>query len=311
MNKEIGGYFELETIKGESYFKDCIALNSGRSSLRYIIRANNIKTLHTPYYTCWSVTDTIKEEGVEIRFYNIDENFLPTKEFKEDDFILYTNYFGVNGKNIKELSQKYKNLIIDNAQSFFFPLEIGLSSFNSVRKFFGVPDGSYLKCNKILNKDFEQDISYKRSLFLLKRHDLGANAAYNDFQLSEATFELNKNIKLMSNLTCNLLKGIDYDFIKQRRLQNFKIYDEILKSSNELKIKLDCDDIPMVYPYLIKKEGLREKLIQNKIYIAKYWAPLEDNLFESNFQKFLLPLPLDQRYNEEDIKRVIGHILNQ
>ena len=310
MKKEIGGFFELETIKGAPYFKNCLAFNSGRSSLRYIIRANKIKTLYLPYYTCWSVTDTVKEENVEIKFYNIDENFLPVQEFSENDFILYTNYFGANGKNVKKLAQLYKNLIVDNAQSFFFPLEIGLCSFNSIRKFFGVPDGSYLKCNKILNEELEKDISYKRSLFLLKRHDLGANAAYNDFKLAEAAFELNKNIKIMSNLTANLLLGIDYEFVKQKRLENFKIYNDILKSTNELKISLDKDDIPMVYPYLIKKESLREKLIQNKVYVAKYWAPLEDNLFESNFQKYLLPLPLDQRYDKEDIERVLECLLN-
>lgn len=303
--REIGGYFELETSKGKPYFNNLIQLNSGRSSLRYCIRAMNIKKIHAPYYTCWSVFDTLKEENVEIEFYNIDENFMPVQKFSENDFIIYTNYFGICTKQAKILSAQYKNLILDNAQAFFAPLDLGLIGFNSARKFFGVPDGSYLRCPNILKEKFEQDISYKRALYLLKRHDLGANAAYNDFQLSEATFELNKNIKFMSDLTNHLLSGIDYEYVKRKRLENFEIYHNSLKTTNGLKFELDSLDIPMVYPYLIKKEGLRQKLIENKIYTAKYWQPLEDNLFESDFQKYIFPLPLDQRYGKEDIEEVL------
>ncbi len=305
--KEIGGYFELEVNPVESFkpHEGAICLNSGRSSLRYIIRASKIKKIHAPYYTCWCVFDTLKEENVEVEFYNIDKNFMPVCEFDENDFVLYTNYFGICTKQAKTLSEKYKNLILDNAQAFFAPLELGFASFNSVRKFFGVPDGSYLKCKGVLDLPFEKDISYKRALYMLKRHDLGANAAYQDFQLSEATFELNKKIKLMSNLTSHLLSGINFENARKQRLSNFQIYHNALKGTNELQFELDFLDVPMVYPYLIEKEGLRQKLIENKIYVAKYWTPLDDYMYESKFEKYLLPLPLDQRYGKKDIEEVL------
>ena len=305
MKKEIGGFFELEIQKRIPYFNDAITLNCGRSALRYIIRAFNIKKLHLPYYTCWSVIDTVKEEKVEIEFYNIDYNFMPTKEFNDSDFIIYTNYFGVCGDNVEKLSKKYRNLIVDNAQAFFSPLNFGIASFNSARKFFGVSDGAYLKSQKKLEQKFEKDISYKRALYLLKRLDVGANEAYNNFQMSEATFELNKKIKTMSNLTSNILENIDYQYVKNKRLENFKIYHNKLKAKNELKIKPAAFDVPMVYPYMTKKEGLREKLIQNKIYVAKYWQPIDDNMTESLFQKYIIPLPLDQRYDKKDISLII------
>ena len=52
MSKEIGGFIELELKQGKHFHKSAILLNSARSALRYVIRAYNIREIHTPYYTC-------------------------------------------------------------------------------------------------------------------------------------------------------------------------------------------------------------------------------------------------------------------
>ena len=79
---------------------------------------------------------------------------MPTIIFDDNSYVLYTNYFGICAKNIKELAKKYKNLIVDNAQAFYMP-KYGIASFNSLRKFFGVPDGSFLMCDKTINEIFK------------------------------------------------------------------------------------------------------------------------------------------------------------
>ena len=136
--KEIGGYFELELDKRNLFYPDAIALNSARNCLRYIIRAYNITEIYVPYYTCNVVWQAIRSEGCKIKFYHIDDKFMPVQEFQKEDFVLYSNYFGVCAGNVKILSEKYPNLIVDNAQAFYMP-SLGLASFNSPRKFFGVP----------------------------------------------------------------------------------------------------------------------------------------------------------------------------
>lgn len=303
LSKEIGGYFELETAAGIEFYPDATALNSARNCLRYVIRAYEIKEIYIPYYTCDVVWRAAQSENCEVKFYHIDENFLPTQEFKKDDFVLYTNYFGVCAKNVKDLSKKYPNLIVDNAQAFYMP-KSGLASFYSPRKFFGVPDGGYLFTDKKLDDNFAKNKSFHRCSHLLKRLDLSATEGYADFKINDASLE-DEPIELMSDLTRKLLTGIDYKKAKEKRLNNFNILNKTLKQTNGLELRLSSDDVPMVYPYFVQKEGLREKLIENKIYVATYWSALNEEFFESKLQKYLLPLPIDQRYGETEMKRIL------
>ena len=302
--KEIGGYFELELDNHYNNIPNgVITLNTARNALRYVIRAYKIKEIYVPYYTCPVVWETIEKESCKINYYHIDNNFMPTEDLPNDAYILYTNYFGICAKNVKELVKKYKNLIVDNAQAFYMP-KCGVASFNSVRKFFGVSDGALLQSDKILKVDFEQDTSYQRFMYLLKRVDKDAQFGYQDFQQNEASFT-DEPIKNMSNLTKTMLNSIDTEKAKKIRLNNFEYLHNNLSNSNELKFNLDEDDVPMVYPYLIKKDSLRSKLIDNKIYVAQYWSTLPDRYFESYMQKYFLPLPIDQRYNVDNMNRII------
>ena len=41
--REFGGYIEIEHYKGNEYHTGCLALNSGRNCLRYLIRARQIR----------------------------------------------------------------------------------------------------------------------------------------------------------------------------------------------------------------------------------------------------------------------------
>ena len=302
---EIGGYLELELLKAKEFYPKALALSSARNCLRYIIRAYNIKEIYVPYFTCEVVYQAIKNENCSMKFYHIDKDFLPTTDFNKEDFILYTNYFGICAKNVELLCQKYPNLIVDNAQAFYMHPK-GLADFNSPRKFFGVPDGGYLFCKKELDESFPKDLSYKRFSHLIKRLDVGATKGYMDFKANDASLD-NEPVKFMSNLTKRLLSSIDYEKVKNIRLENFNFLHNTLKEINELKIELTPDDVPMVYPYLIK-EGLREKLINNNIYVATYWQPLDEKSYEAYLRKYLLPLPIDQRYSSNDMQKILGVI---
>ncbi len=303
-NKEIGGYIELEFNEKFNNIQNCIALNSARNCLRYIIRAFNIRELYVPFYTCSVVWQAIRKENCKIKFYHIDNNFMPISDFPNSAFVLYTNYFGICAKQVKKLSEKHKNLIVDNAQAFYMP-KYGIASFNSIRKFFGLPDGALLNSDKLLAEEFEQSTSYQRISHLIKKFDKGIKNSYNDFLQNENSLN-EENIKLISNLTKTIFNSTDIKNAKQKRLNNFHFLDKYLQSSNNIKITLDEYDVPMVYPYLNYDETLREKLYKNKIIIDTFWSPLPKNTQEGIFQKYLLPLPIDQRYDFDDMKRILN-----
>lgn len=271
----IGGYFGLEINGDSEYHSNAIRLNTARNCLRYLIRVYGIKEIYVPGYTCPAVWNAIEAEKCQIKFYSIGFDFMPEESLPQDSYILYTNYFGVCGENARKLSEKYSHLIIDNSQSFY-SRKMGFASFNSARKFFGVPDGSYLFADKILSDDLEKDISWGRASHLLIRSDIGPQKGYDYFKTNEKLLD-GEDIKIMSNLTQALLKGIDYDSAVLARRSNFFYLEECLGEFNEWKGTLQPCDVPMAYPFIINNNYLRKYLIDKKIFIPTYWDGQADN----------------------------------
>lgn len=66
--------------------------------------------------------------------------------------------------------------------------------------------------------------------------------------------------------------------------------------------------------FLCANIDIRKKLIANKIFVATYWPnvfswTVADSV-EHGFADYLIPLPIDQRYGEDDIERILKIINN-
>ncbi len=307
----IGGYFSLELPQREEYHKDAIRLNTGRNCLEYILRVRGYKKVYVPFYTCEAVMEPINKLGIPYEFYHIDIHFEIRDYFtlKEGEALLYTNYFGLKQHYVEQLAEKVGScLIVDNTQAFYAKPIQGIDTFYTCRKFFGVPDGAYLYCNKGLDEEIEQDYSYDRVAHLVKRIDFSAEDGFKDFRRVDDGLD-NQPIRKMSKLTQRMMQGIDYEAAAQRRRANFQILHEALGRENNLELHLEDDAVPMVYPYLVSVEGLREKLIENKIFVARYWPNVLDWTNKGDIEYLLAyqmqPLPIDQRYGVEEICRII------
>lgn len=315
MTDAIGGYFELELRKGEHYHKNALRLNTARNCFEYILRARKYTKVYIPYYTCEVMLEPLKKCNVDYVFYHINEQLEPIEEtyqLQPTEAFLYTNYYGLKQRCVERLAEQYgKQLIVDNAQAFFAePLE-GIDTFYSARKFFGVADGAYLYTDAQLDMEFEQDQSYQRMSHLLMRADIGAEVGYGEFRKNDDLL-IDNPIRLMSNLTEKILCSIDYESIKQQRRSNYMQLDEQLRNKNGIHLTMDEDAVPMVYPYLTDDATLRQRLIDNRIYVARYWPNVlnwcRPRDIEKTLAKDMIPLPIDQRYGEEDMKKVIETI---
>lgn len=312
----IGGYFSLELPQREEYHKDALRLNTGRNCLEYILRVRQYKKVYVPYYTCKAVMEPINKLGIPYEFYHIDIHFEIRDRFTLNDgeALLYTNYFGLKQSYVKTVAEKYgKQLIVDNTQAFYAIPINGIDTFYTCRKFFGVPDGAYLYCDTELDSDIEQDYSYNRITHLVKRIDLSAEEGYDDFRRVDYGLD-NQPIRMMSKLTQRMMQGIDYEPIAQQRRMNYQMLHEALGKKNNIELSLEADSVPLVYPYLVSVNGIREKLIANKIYVACYWpnvmgwtAP-NDIDFILAYQ--MVPLPIDQRYDKIKMENIIN-IINE
>ena len=307
----IGGYFELELRKGEEYYDAAIRLNSGRNAFEYILSARNYKKVFLPFYSCDVMLEPISRLNIEYAFYHINEKLEPVFNFNliaENETLVYINYFGVKSKAVKKLSNICNNLIVDNAQAFFEKPIVGIDTFYSPRKFFGVPDGALLYGDFRLNPAFKKDNSLGRFGHLLGRIENSAEESYSAFIQNEKSL-IGQPIKLMSDLTHNLLKNIDYERIVNIRKNNFNCLNKALSSINALDFHDEDFFAPMVYPFLTRQKNLRNYFIENKIYVAQYWPNVlewcKKNDFEYNLAKCIIPLPIDQRYDENDMQRII------
>ena len=302
----IGGYFSLELPLHEEYHKDAIRLNTGRNCLEYILRARGYKKVYIPYYTCDVVLEPFKKLGIPYEYYHVNIHLEIQDEIvlKTGEALLYTNYYGLKQRYTEELASKYGNsLIVDNTQAFYAKPVEGIDTFYTCRKFFGVPDGAYLYTDKQLDVELEQDQSYERMLSLSKRIDLSPEAGYQDFRDTSKAL-VGQPIKRMSKLTQRMMLGIDYESVAQRRRANYQLLHVALGKENNVELQLD----------LVPVEGLREKLIGNKIFVARYWPSVLECTKPDDIDYLLAyqmqPLPIDQRYSEKEMNRIISIIKN-
>ncbi len=311
--KEIGGYLELEQFNGEEFYSDLVAVNSGRNALLYILKAKKIKKLFLPYFLCESVSKMCEKEGYDYEYYSIDEAFLPKldKKLGDKEYLYVVNYYGQLGNDILlELQAKYQNIIVDNVQAFFQKPIKGIDTVYSCRKFFGVPDGGYVSTDKAIEEAIIQDVSMNRMAHVLGRFEgNSASDYYGSFKENDKSF-VNEELKLMSKLTHNLLKAIDYEIVKKKREENYKYLSDRLSKYNKLSLKMI--EGPYMYPFYCKNGmKIKKKLAELKIFIPTLWPNVlgMDDTFEKDYAENILPLPVDQRYGIDDMNKIIEEIL--
>ena len=319
--REYGGCLPLEINKlNTNYFPgfDYVALNSGRSAIAYAALAGGFKKVYIPFYTCKTVEAGLKDIGVEVLYYNIDSTFMPitpAQGFDDRALFVYTNYFGIMTHTQQmDIIAEHSHVLFDNTQGFFTKPLRGTYSAYSCRKFFVVPDGAFLVADKLEKLEIPTGKSNDTAGFLFKAIEDGSNAAYELSKDNEEHIN-SEGLCLMSKLTETLMSGINLESVNDRRVTNFNRLHEHLGKYNELNPSLE-NGAPMVYPLLVEKEGVREALVENKIFVPRWWRWIvesnETNDFEKHLSKHLVPIPVTQNYSEEDmdyIAEVVKRIL--
>ena len=313
--KAAGGYFELELNGHDGHYHDAaIKLNNGRNALFCILQNGNYPGIYLPEYYCDVLLQPILKLNIPVTYYKLNDLLDPLIDIAHIDknaIFLYTNYFGLKDDTVHKLSSFGRNLVIDNAQAFFSKPVAGVKTFYSARKFFGVPDGAYLYADEVSTDDLPVDISFHRTLHLFKRLELTPEEGYQDFISNERLMDTLPAAK-MSVLTETLLKSINYKLIIKKRRDNFLFLSTHLEHINLLSLPLSADAVPMAYPFLTENALLRKKLIENRIFIPQYWPHLSNadlkNSIAQRYAEYLLPLPVDQRMDNDTLERMINLI---
>ncbi len=312
--REIGGYIELDDFHLPMLHEEAIALNCGRNALAYLIKTRNIKKIWMPYYLCDSVIKVCEKYMVKIMYYHVRNDFLPENiENTDQEWVYIVNYYGqLTETDLLNCKKKYKNIIIDNAQDYFArPLE-KVDTIYTCRKYFGVPDGAFLYTDQKIKQKLERDESYERIRYILGRYERTASEFYGESVENNKHFA-SEPIKEMSHLTYNLLHAIDYVRVEEQRRRNFSKLACALDEINQLCRNRQLRTSSFMYPLMIDDTAeIRRKLQKKKIYIPVLWPNVLNNISETwnewKLAQNILPLPIDQRYNEEDMNYLIEEI---
>lgn len=311
--KEIGGYIELEHNYFPILHESAKALNCGTACLAYLIRAKKIKKLMIPFFLCDCIKKVCLSEGVAVRQYHICPDFSPEHDIApaSDEWIYLVNFYGqLSEEKLFNLVHKYDHIIVDNAHAFFeYPIR-GVDTLYTCRKFFGVADGAFLYTDVNLEEEFIQDESCDRMHYLLGRFERTASEFYSEYVANNELLA-NEPIKRMSKLTDNLLRGIDYKRIKNIRTLNYGYLYERFQKINLLP--LQKVEGAFSYPLLLHNGAfVRKELLKSNIYIPTLWpnvlSEMKCDSLEYHYAKNILPIPVDQRYGLDDMKRLVDII---
>jgi hypothetical protein len=313
----IGGFFGLEEERERRgpWHASAPALTSGRACLRAILELVRPARIAVPFYICDAALEPIRRLGLPFDFYGLRAGLDPDRgAWPADAAVLYVNYFDLKNREAGQLDAALgPRAIIDDTQAFFRRGRPRSFSFNSSRKFFGVPDGGYAYGPDMdgVRPDAANDGAVVEHL--TTRLTGPQDAAYR--QYLEAERRVTCDRLAPSPLTTRLMAHIAYDDVRAARRRNFAVLHGRLAPSNMLTIdfSLDEDAAPYCYPFLPRHRSLHEALWRREIFVPRLWPevasrPGSDFVFERDLAGRLLPLPVDHRYGADDMERMCDAI---
>ncbi len=310
--KTYGGYLPIELNPGNEYYRSdekqsVLAFNSCKAAIYYTVMLAGVKRILIPYYICSSMIALIEKAGVKVERYFINQDFMPVdvENLTDEDMLLIVNYFGMTHPDIVSYIKEIPRVIVDNSQAFFEPpvLRAGVYNVYSCKKFIGVPDGGYLITAKADNEEvkLETDFSSEHMDFCITSVEYGTALSYASKKQNDV--RIANNPRKMSVMTQKILQNADYERIKQSRRSNFEVIDKMLGQYNQFDLR-SCHFIPYYYPLFLDMP-IQDRLVKKGVYSPVLWNELFDNRYhgsiEQKYASNIAFLPLDQRYNEDDM----------
>jgi hypothetical protein len=314
----IGGFFELEPERCRGvWHKDAVALTSGRACFRAILERVRPSSVLVPFYICDAALAPLQLLQIPFDFYALTESLVPDVEkWPAAATVLYVNYFGLQNRLANGFAEALGGqAVIDDTQSFFSREHGRAWSFNSARKFFGVPDGAYAYGPDLASVTPHEVNNDAPAAHLTTRMTGPQDVAYQQYLDSER--RISSNVLAPSPLATRLLGGIAYEDARAVRRRNYEQLHARLSSKNGLHVDLAIDDdvVPFCYPFLPPSPtSLHRLLWQREIYVPRLWPEVESREatgfgWERNLASRLLPLPIDQRYGSDAMDRVADAVL--
>ena len=348
--REIGSEFWLEREPATvSHREGCYVL-SGRTAIDLIVqdiaKRRAVRSVYMPAWGCDSMIAPFQERGIDVRFYDVEQNADNDKSVKsgksvvnyktntdctdETDVFYVTNYFGYENTLDLDVVRQFKAngaiILYDRTHSFLMEEdpyeELADYSFASVRKWMGVICGAVVDGVKDYHlKPYPHLDSREKAMRMKKAFIDGDTSIDKQAFLNlygEFGHHLAEDYKYyeMDDLSYALYKTEDLAIMRRKRRENAKFLHEHLKGVRFLG-ELTDNTVPLFVPVFFDttelRNAVRKKLIEAQIYCPIHWpkpAQIPTDFAVNKMYDTELSLICDQRYTTEDMARIVA-IINE
>ncbi len=316
---------------------DTVHMMSGRCALGYCLRDYLLrfsgKRCYVPAYTCETVLAPYEQLGMELIFYDFDLRMTPRFDqamLGEFDILHIAGYYGFSSYDEKFVRQAHDAgaIIIQDLTHSLFSFD-GLSPLadyaaGSARKWLGVAAGgiAYKRGGSFLlppEAPDEEHLSRRFRLLDGARSSTGVttNEMNDRFWAAEGMLRQMFSYQASDLASIELMEHVDVTNLQARRRANYQtLLDLLLPTEFAPHIVfpvLDPATVPSHFTILYpKRDLLQQKLLELGIKTTAYWPTIPAGTEEftaATIYRDVLSLPMDQRYDESDMKTVATMLL--
>lgn len=341
MVREIGSEFEWMpgTAAGtdiSALFSGCdgVLTFSGRGALEQILKdCAPRRKAALPAYCCDSMIGPFLNAGAEVCFYPVGFDGRFTADYgavpEDCDILLWMRYFGFSSPEppaalIRRMHGNGGVILEDCTHSLMCKapcLDCSDYAAVSLRKWFALlSGGAAWKRNgtfgeKTLAAPPDAFVSLRLSAMRAKRAYLDAGQTGDKQAFLTQYGEANEWLRAhyaglgIDAISAGALASTDLSAVRAARRRNAAVLYEGLKSCPGVEplFELGPDDCPLFVPVFLEtaaRDALRRALIRESVYCPVHWPRPEGCV--SALYDGELSLICDQRYDEEDMLRIIG-----
>ena len=336
------GYFEGLKKNG----RELTYLRTGREALMYVscnCKPGKEAVILCPAYCCWSMTAPFEFTGWTVVYYRLHEDLTVDEDYLErllrgcrPDAILTMNFYGSASTQCAIAKVKAYNdkiTVIEDFSHCTFCLDKIFDDqvdyyVTSIRKSIGVCDGALVLSKKPTNKDYIDGKAPSFGELRLGAQRQKGRYAFTKTSEDKEVFlsELRYGEEMINKLDCvhpisdiskRQLENVNGDEIAFARRENMKHLWKLLKGKVEMVPELErCfDGAPFSLPILVEnRDGVQKELAQKGVYAPVVW-PIADEAraicpVSARMADKMLSIPIDQRYNYDDIEDIASIILS-
>jgi hypothetical protein len=247
--------------------------------------------------------------------------------------VLFHRYFGFDTLDLQvdKLCEVLHGLgkfsIEDCTQCLYSDIHRSKSDYSvgSIRKWTGTPDGGFAVCRKdhFSQKPNQTDMmleqakvkaSYYKYRFLFEL-DGDKQEMLTMFREAEDILSNQAEVFAISGMSARVQANLDINSLIHKRKENFNFLFQSLQGQIEPLFKFDDNAVPLYFPILVDdRPSLQKHLVNNAIYAPIVWPKDERQPRQSESVEFLynhlLCIPIDQRYDQDDMNRIVEVINN-